>query len=105
MITDRSKFANYIVYTNHKIAELVNGLLKRSGGNDIFIIQSDHAIDDLDRTKKQDAFRNYSAFYFPDKDYRMLYDSMSNINTFRVILNKYFEQKLPMLPDKTYYIR
>lgn len=105
LIIDRSKFANYIVYTNHKIAESVNGLLRRTGGNDIIIIQSDHAINDLKGSNKQDAFRNYSAFYFPDKDYSMLYDSMSNVNTFRVILNKYFEQKLPLLKDKTYFIR
>lgn len=105
LITDRSKFANYIVYTNHKIAELVSGLLRRTNGNDIIIIQSDHAINDLKGSNKQDAFRNYSAFYFPDKDYRMLYDSMSNVNTFRVLLNKYFDQNLPLLPDKTYYIR
>lgn len=105
LITDKSKFANYIVYTKNIIDELITKLLKKSAGKDIIIIQSDHTVANMNQSKKEDVFRNFSAFYFPDKDYSLLYDGMSNVNTFRVVLNKYFGQKLPLLPDKTYYIR
>lgn len=105
LITDKKKFAGYISYTNKKAEELVTSILKRSGGNDIIIIQSDHNIADMDWSRKNDAFRNYSAFYFPDRDYKQLYAGMSNVNTFRVILNKYFGQQLPLLPDKSFYTR
>ncbi|MEK7225221.1 MAG: hypothetical protein AAB221_06025, partial [Bacteroidota bacterium] len=76
-----------------------------SAGNDIIILQSDHSIADMDWSRKNDAFKNYSAFYFPDRDYRQLYPGMSNVNTFRIILNKYFGQQLPLLPDKSFYTR
>jgi len=105
LITDKKKFAGYISYTNKKAEELVNSILKRSAGNDIIIIQSDHSIADMDWSRKNDAFRNFSAFYFPDRDYRQLYAGMSNVNTFRVILNKYFGQQLPLLPDISFYTR
>lgn len=105
MITNKRRFAGYIRYTDQKVVPLIEHFIQISQGKDIIIIQSDHAIADLDWTRKQDAFRNYSAFYFPDKDYSMLYKGMSNINTFRVILNKYFGQQLSLLPDKSYYIR
>ena len=106
ILTDKNKFLNYIVYTNHKIDTLISQLIKKSDGKDIIVIQSDHGSRDiLNWSRKEDVFRNYTAFYFPDKDYRLLYDSMSNVNTFRVILNKYFGQQLPLLPDKSYYIK
>lgn len=105
MITDRRRFAGYIGYTNAKADEIVSRILKESGGKAIIIVQSDHSIADMDWSKKDDAFRNFSAFYFPDGDYRKLYAGISNVNTFRVILNKYFGQQLPLLPDKSYYIK
>ena len=105
MISDRSKFAGYIGYTNHQLDTIVSELLVKTGGNAIIIVQSDHGLADMDWSRKEDAFRNFSAFYFPDKDYHLLYDGMSNVNTFRVVLNKYFNQALPLLPDRSYYIK
>ena len=104
MITDKNKFANYIVYTNHKLEELVSGLLKKTEGKAVIIIQSDHGVGDFDWSRKKDGFRNISAFYFPDKDYHLLYPKMSNVNTFRILLNKYMGQQLPLLKDSTIFL-
>jgi len=103
MITDKRKFAGYIKYANQKLLRIISAIQEKNTRNKVIIIQSDHGIADLDTTSKQDAFRNYSAFYFSDHNYQMLYDSMSNINTFRIILNKYFDQKLQLLPDSSTY--
>ena len=104
MITDSLKFKGYINYTDRTISTLVQSLLKKIGQTAILIIQSDHGLSDLDEKREKDAFRNYSAFYFPDKKYDALYSGMSNVNTFRIILNKYFEQHLPLLKDSSVYI-
>lgn len=104
-IANRERFSNYIGYTNKQAALLLDSILKKTNGRDIIIIQSDHGTPDLDPTRKQDAFRNYSAFYFPDRDYKQLYDSMSNVNTFRIIFNKYFDQQLPLLKDSSTFIK
>lgn len=44
-------------------------------------------------------FRNLSAVYFPDHDYRSLPDSFSNVNVFRLVLNKVCGTRYPLLPD------
>lgn len=46
---------------------------------------------------------NLEAIYFPDGDYSMLYDSITPVNLVRVLLNKYFDAKLPLIEDKHYY--
>jgi hypothetical protein len=105
MITDKNRFRNYIGYTNHVIGQLLDQLLLQTGGKAIIILQSDHGINDIPGSKREDVFRNYSAFYFPGKDYYLLYKGMSNVNTFRVVFNKYFGQRLPLLKDSSVYIR
>lgn len=97
--------AGYIEYTNQQIKKVVENILLQTKGNDIIIIQSDHGIIDIDPTRKDDAFRNFNAFYFPDKDYGLLYEGMSNVNSFRVLLNKYFQQQLPLLQDNSFFIK
>lgn len=105
LITDKKKFAGYIHFANKKAIDIVDHFLQLSGGDDIIIVQSDHCIADMDWSRKDDAFRNYSAFYFPGKNYQRLYPGMSNVNTFRIILNEYFRQQLPLLPDKSFYTK
>lgn len=105
MTTDKGKFTGYIKYANQKLLDIISSIQKTNINNKVIIIQSDHGFVDLDTTRKEDAFRNYSAFYFSDHNYQTLYDSMSNVNTFRIILNKYFAQKLQLLPDSSTYTK
>ena len=49
-------------------------------------------------------FQNLNAVYYPDNDYKMLYDSISGVNQFRVVLNKLLQQKLPVLKDSSIYL-
>jgi hypothetical protein len=44
-----------------------------------------------------------NAYYFPDQDYSQLYPSISPINSFRVVLDKYFGGNYELLPDRHYY--
>ncbi|MCC6286565.1 MAG: sulfatase-like hydrolase/transferase [Chitinophagaceae bacterium] len=102
---DKQRFAGYIKYTNQKLLNIVDNILKNVKRETAIVLQSDHGFDDIDTSRPNDAFRNYKAIYFSDKNYTMLYDSMSNVNTFRVLLNKYFNQHLPILPDSSFYIK
>jgi hypothetical protein len=51
------------------------------------------------------VFYNQNAVYYPDGDYSALYDSISGVNQFRVVLNKMFGQKLPLLRDSVIFLR
>ena len=48
---------------------------------------------------------NQNAVYFPGKDYRLFYDSISGVNQFRVILNTLFGQNLPLLKDSVVNVK
>lgn len=105
MIRNLEKYRGYISYTNKVMDSLVSGMLVKNGGKDILIIQSDHGTDDFGKFKRENAFKNFTAYFFPDKDYRLLSNNMSNVNTFRVLLNKIFSQDLPILDSRTFYLK
>ena len=99
---DKKRFSEYTAYGRKILVSLVKQLLQNNN-QPVIILQSDHGatLAIYDDSPKAYRFSNYSSFYFPDKNYDNLYDSISNINTFRVVLNKYFNQQFPLLPDST----
>jgi hypothetical protein len=44
---------------------------------------------------------NLAAFYFPGGDRRLLYPTITNVNFFRIVLDRYFGTKYGLLPDKS----
>ena len=103
MITSKNRFKNYISYTNKQLDALIQKLQEKYNRKAIIILQSDHALDDIPGSQRKDAFRNYTAYFFPDGDYSSLRDNLSNVNTFRIVFNKYFGQQLPLLADSSIY--
>jgi hypothetical protein len=49
-------------------------------------------------------FQNLNAVYFPDQNYSGLYDSITNVNMFRVILNKTFNQHFSLVKDSSIFL-
>lgn len=67
----------------------------------VVIIEGDHGFRDRKPAIREKQFMNLNAYYFSDKDHTTLYDSISPINTFKVISNKYFHTTLTLSPDST----
>lgn len=101
----KDAFISYLEYTNKVIKEIVDTLLRSTQRQPVIIIQSDHGYRDFRKefVSQDNYFKNYSAFYFPDKNYSSLYDTISNINTFPVVFNKYFNTHIPMQKDSTVF--
>ena len=99
-------FVSYLKYTNQVAIKIIDQIMQASGGNALIIFQSDHGFRDFRERRLHPRlfFKNYSAFYFPDKNYSSLYDTMSNINTFPVIFNKYFGTNIPLQQDSTVFL-
>lgn len=98
---NKDSYIREIEYTNDRIMSFVKTLLKSKQKQPVIIIQSDHGahLNNLAETKTI-----LNAYYFPDKNYESLYQTISPVNTFRVIFNKYFDSKLQLLPDSSYYV-
>ncbi len=80
--------------------ELVDYVQVHNKPNTVIIIEGDHGFQYFRADSiPLFAFKNFSAIYFPDKKYENLYDTMSPINLFRIIFDKYFGQHFGLLKD------
>jgi hypothetical protein len=104
---DLAGYLDYIPYTNARAEELITTIQKNTSGRAVIIFLSDHAYRYRPFIGRNDRafFSNQNAIYYPDKDYRSLYDSMSTVNEFRVVFNKLFKQTIPLLRDSTILLR
>ncbi|MEI9943093.1 MAG: sulfatase-like hydrolase/transferase [Chitinophagaceae bacterium] len=100
-----SLYIDQLIYTN----TLLNSLAQAGNMNfprpRVIILEGDHGNRRLNLPKNLIArdrqFMNLNSYYFSDKDYTSLYKSISPVNSFRVVLNKYFHAELPLLKDST----
>jgi hypothetical protein len=112
-------YLNQVKYVNKRVELLINTLLKDSNSPPIIILQGDHGSGfffhpmpdrNMNDIAEQDAksilkaqFEILNAYYLPDGGEKYLYDGISPVNTFRVIINAYFGGHLELLPDLNYY--
>jgi len=102
----KTAFISYLEYTNKVMLKMVNTILKDSPKPPVIILESDHGYRDFKKelVSPDQYFKNYAAYYFPDGNYSMLYDTISNVNTFPVVFNKYFNTHIPMLKDTSVFL-
>ena len=101
----KDPYVQQLVYTNTIMEKLVDTLLANSKRETVIIIQGDHGYRYFNEADNQKEFSNFNAVYFSNKDYAMLNDSTTNVNTFRIVFNKYFGKQYPLLDNRTYFLR
>jgi hypothetical protein len=102
-------------YTNTRIEQLVDALLSGpAASRPVVVIQGDEGPYPRTTTfvpgrwwRESDSdlrvkFGILNAFYLPGVDADAIHPSISPVNSFRVILNAYLGEDLPMLPDESY---
>ena len=115
----KKAYLGQVIFTNKKIMTMVDKILEQSDSQPIIILQSDHGPGfpyvapvgssnvvmppDDDIEFKRNRMRNLSAYLLPGKDNKMVYQTISNVNTFRVIFNLYFNAGYKLLEDKSYF--
>jgi hypothetical protein len=91
-----------LVYANRFImAPLVDSIFRYAKRPFVIVIQGDHGYRFWPVASVDLEFENFSALYFPDGIYNSIGDSLSAVNTFRIVLNKYFHTGYPMLKDSS----
>ena len=91
-----------------RLEHFLDDLMRQSEGHAIIIVQSDHGPyydlpnDTLLKKYTRERCRILNAFYLPGKSTTGLYKNITPVNSFRVVLNDYFNAGLRMLPDRTY---
>jgi hypothetical protein len=95
-------YLGYLKYCNLRIMPVIDKILSSSITPPIILLMSDHGFRGF--AKPADPkyyFMNLNAIYLPDQNYDAWYDSVSNVNQFRILLNQEFNQNLPLLKDTT----
>jgi hypothetical protein len=91
-----------IRFANTLIREIVSYIKAHNKPNTIIIIEGDHGYGFFPQDSiPKFAFSNFNAIYFPDKNYSRLYETMSPVNTFRIVFDQYFKQDFPLLKDSS----
>jgi hypothetical protein len=94
-----------VKYANILIKEIVSYIKSHNKSNTVIIIEGDHGFRRFPDSLNRFWLPNFEAIYFPDRDYSMLYDSMTPVNTFRIVFNKYFHQNFPLLKDSSVAVK
>lgn len=94
-------YKKQVQYASAVIKDLVSYIQQNNKKNTVIIVAGDHGYRTDDGNKKGYTFQNLNAFYFPDRNYSLLYDSLSPVNTFRIILNKSFGASYSLLKDSS----
>ena len=101
-------YANQASFISKQIIETIDYILLHSEINPIIILQGDHGPGLLlDNNKAETSCLRertsiLNAYHLPGNTFAIP-DSITPVNSFRIILNLYFDAKLPLLEDKIYF--
>ena len=109
----KEKYLDQVIFVSKKVETLVNEILSKSEVPPIIILQSDtgarfsEAGMDKTRIEMDDAMNLrmniFNAYFLPENGDSLLYESITPVNTFRIVLNHYFDTNYDLLEDKSYY--
>ena len=92
-------YRDQVSFDDQELEKTVSTLISKSTRPLVIVIQTDTG---PWFTNGSDQFTILNAYYMPGHT-AQLYPGISPVNTFRVILNAYFDANLPLLNDQSYY--
>jgi hypothetical protein len=105
-VPDEQAYVEQLQYINQLVGTAVNTILANSPSEPIIILQGDHAPHDFGITKDEPCTPSHyailNAIYFPKANRAGFYESMTPVNTFRVVFDTFFGANLARLADKSY---
>ena len=90
-----------VAITDEKMIPILDSIFSKSKIPPIIIVQGDHG--PFIKNSKEDAFNILNAYYFPDYDYQNLYPGISPVNSFKILLNKFFGTKFQLEEERHYF--
>ena len=91
-------YVEQIQYLNTSLIKIIESILDKSSIPPIIIIQADHGYIPGD-----DKVAILHALYLPDGGADRIYPELTPVNTFRIVLDYYFNYNFERLPDRSFY--
>lgn len=94
-------YRNQVIFINNQMLPLLADLIANSPMPPLIIVQGDHGAIPEDPQRRMSIL---NAYYLPGEGAAdLLYESISPVNTFRLVFNQYFGGRASLLPDVSYY--
>jgi len=93
--SDKSLYLGQYIFITKKVEQTIKNILDESPNTPIIILQSDHGV----RYNKPLARMIFNAYLLPHNGNKLLYDTISPFNTFRLLFDYYFNTNYGLLPD------
>ncbi|MEW6710483.1 MAG: sulfatase-like hydrolase/transferase [Candidatus Riflebacteria bacterium] len=107
----KKSYVNQMKFVNKKTMELIEKMLADSQREKVIIIQADHGpgseLDwkNFENTNICERMSILNAIYFHDQNYSQIQPDHTPFNTFRVVLNRYFNENLELLENRSFFSR
>ena len=105
----KTKYILQLTEINKLVIKMIDDLFIKRNNDFILILQSDHGPASLLRWENADAiafrerFSILNAFYYGNKNLLNYSDSLTSVNTFRILLNSLFNTNYELLKNKYYF--
>ena len=101
-------YRDQVIYVTKILRQTIDNLLENSDNPPIIIIQSDTGptINFPGITKKESDIGRlsiFNAYYFPNKEYNLLYNDITPVNSFRIVFDSQFQTNYGLLEDKSFF--
>ncbi|MFQ5646448.1 MAG: hypothetical protein ACE5GM_05940 [bacterium] len=102
------RYVYQVRYINQRMEKIIDRILSNSKIPPVIVIQGDHgngcgAFEAFTRKYLSSRFAILNAYYLPGDGAALLYENISPVNTFRVVLNKYLGTDFKLLRDEHFY--
>jgi hypothetical protein len=105
----KDHYLNQLRFVNKKIIQVVDRILSEADAQPIIILQSDHGpqstgvLTDPHKMLFEERMRILNAYHLPYGGENLLYESITPVNSFRVILRNYFNMDYELLEDRSIF--
>jgi len=106
---DKQGYLNQVKFVNKKLEQIITTIIDESTIPPIIIIQGDHGlkskINDMNNPTNKEFHNRLSiinAYHIPTTN-ELPYQNITPVNSFRIVFNELFDEKLEILPNSNYW--
>ena len=102
-------YKGQLSYINKRVVATIDAILASSPAPPIIILQADHGPGlklnwySFERTDPKERMSIFNAYYLPGDGQKQVYESITPVNTFRIIFNQYLGTDYELLEDQSYF--
>lgn len=102
----RDAYVDQLMFVNSRIETLVDHLMSDSARAPVVLLQSDHGTNLRRGLSTAEHYRirlaNLNAVLLPGAAPDLMAEDATSVNLFRVVFNRYFDARLPLLPNRRF---